>query len=1005
MDLNQKIDKILREIQEIKKYTLDFRNRGSISKSEMENLKKRVRDLYSELKYIQRNYPYSASYSDKKILFQHLKADKKKSAGSEQQKRGDQQKKRIGKLFEDKKGIKIRVEDQFPEKIKTPAVLKPYQLGKHLKTYLSSIRVWLVVIMLFVGLVAYTGYNTFHGKYGDLPDEQTLKNIKQALATEIYTRDGQLMGRYYLENRNIIHFEHIPAEIVHALIATEDVRFFEHHGIDTRSIFRVLFRTILLGDESSGGGSTLTQQLAKNLYPRRGDSHIALIGSKIREMVIAWRLENLYSKEWLLQMYLNTVPFGEFTFGIKNASHLYFSKLPSELSLEQACTLIGMLKGTTYYNPHKNPERAKERRNVVLSQMAKYNYLSQDTARKLMDKPLGVNYNPIGHNNGLAPYLREYLRPKLKEWCKTHTKPNGEPYNLYTDGLKVYTTIDGQLQEHAEKAVSKHMPGLQKVFERQLNPQKNQTYQSMVKEILSGIPAYRDESVWNRESSIYEEKSMEIFTWDGLKTVTMSPIDSVKHYLSMLNAGFMAMDPHNSHILAWVGGIDHRFFKYDHVTSKRQVGSTFKPFVYANALQNGAKPCHYYPNDSIVYENYDNWSPNNANREYGGIYSLQDALVNSVNTISVQVLMKSGIGSTIQLAKNMGINSDFPKVPSLALGTVTASVREMAEAYTGFANDGKPLKGKVLLRIENSDGKVLEIFESKNNPRQVLDEKIAEQITMMLQNVVKRGTARSLPRNFNFSGDVAGKTGTTQDQADGWFVGYTPNLVFASWVGAEYPAVHFNNLMYGQGAATALPIAGYFLNELYDKHPKSKYFGNFRYSRIDTSEYSCRGYIDEEGKDQVEEKIHYLRKMPGLGGCWFGTSDFDETKDKVILRDMDKDWGSDHEGHEDWAIAWKGAIEAPYSGKVEFQAESSGKVKLKIEDKLILSGTGKSSGTISMKKGRKYPITLTHAQSGEGAHLHVYWKWPGQNKTIIPGDVLFHNKQDIKSVRTEGERD
>ncbi|MFW6100342.1 MAG: transglycosylase domain-containing protein, partial [Bacteroidota bacterium] len=1000
MDLNHKIDKILHEIREIEKYTLDFRNTGYISKEEMENLKKRVRDLYSELKRIRRNYAYSNSYPDKKIPFHHQETDKKETADVEQQKEKarDQQKKRTTKPFEDKKELRIRDEVHPAEKTKTLAIPKSHQLKKHLKTSLSSARIWLIIIMLFAGLVAYTGYNTYQGKYGDLPDTQTLKNIRQSLATEIYTNDGQLMGRYYLENRNSIHFEHIPAEIIHAILATEDTRYFEHHGIDTRSIFRVMFRTILLGDESSGGGSTLTQQLAKNLYPRRGDSHIALIGSKIREMIIAWRLENLYSKERLLQMYLNTVPFGEYTFGIKNASQLYFNKLPSELSLEQACTLIGMLKGTSNYNPRKNPEKAKERRNVVLSQLAKYDYLSQDTTQKLMDRPLGVNYNPLGHNEGLAPYLREYLRPRLKEWCKSHTKTNGEPYNLYTDGLKVYTTIDGQLQEYAEKAVSKHMPGLQKMFDRQLNTEKNQTVQSMVREILAGIPAYKDESVLNRESSLYEEKSMEIFTWDGLKRVKMSPVDSVKHYLSMLNAGFMAMNPHNSHILAWVGGIDHRFFKYDHVTSRRQVGSTFKPIVYANALQNGAKPCHYYPNDSIVYENYDNWSPNNANREYGGIYSLQGALVNSVNTVSVQLLMKAGIDSTIQLAKNMGINSDFQKVPSLGLGTVSASVREMAEAYTGFANDGKPLKGKLLLRIENSKGKVLETFNSKNNTPQVLDEKTAEKITMMLQNVVKKGTARSLSRNFDFSGDVAGKTGTTQDQADGWFAGYTPHLVFASWVGAEYPSVHFNNLMYGQGAATALPIAGYFLNNLYNEDPRSKYFGNFRYHRIDTSEYACQGYIEEEEKDEMEQKIHYLRRSPGLAGRWFGTSDFDETKEKVTLRDMDEDWGSEHHGHEDWAIAWKGAIEAPYSGRVRFQAESSGKVKMWIDDKLILSGRGRSSGTISMNKGRKYPITLTHAQSGEGAHLRVYWKWPEQNQTIIPGDVLFHNQQDYKSV-------
>ncbi len=720
---------------------------------------------------------------------------------------------------------------------------------KELKKRPGKIRLFkrflYVVVLVIICFGAFIGYNMFQGQYGEYPAKQTLKEIDQAQATEVYTRYGTLMGRYYFENRNSINFERIPPKIIQALITTEDARFYEHHGIDTRSIFRVLFRTILLGDESSGGGSTLTQQLAKNLYPRKGNSHIALIGTKLREMIIAWKLEDLYSKKQLIQMYLNTVPFGENTFGIKNASQLYFNKLPAELSLEQACTLVGMLKGTTSYNPRKHPGRSKSRRNVVISQMAKYGYLDNEKSQKLIKKPLELDYHPIDHNNGLAPYLREYLRTRLKEWCKKHKKPNGEPYNLYTDGLRVYTTIDGDLQEYAEKAIDTHMPGLQKVFEKQVNINGDQKYQELAKEIISGIPAYQDVSLDGSQSPVRQKKPMKIFTWDGPKAEEMSPLDSVKHYLSMLNAGFLAMDPHNGYILAWVGGIDHRFFKYDHVTSERQIGSTFKPFVYANALKNGAKPCKYYPNDSLVYEDYKNWSPNNASRKYGGVYSLQGALVNSVNTISVQVLMEGGIDSTISLAKDMGINTHFPKVPSLALGTMNASVLDMTEAYSGFANQGKPLQGKALLRIENSAGRVLESFKSENNPQRVLDEKVTEQVTMMLQHVVERGTASSLSKNFRFSGNVAGKTGTTQDHADGWFVGYTPNIVFASWVGAEYPAVHFNDLAYGQGAATALPIAGYFLDQLYKHHPNTKYLADFNYSMIDTSAYDCRDYRDE----------------------------------------------------------------------------------------------------------------------------------------------------------------
>ncbi|MFO8148437.1 MAG: transglycosylase domain-containing protein [Gillisia sp.] len=719
-----------------------------------------------------------------------------------------------------------------------------YRKRKPTKFHLLK-RLLYIFFFLLTGLGAFIAYNMFQGNYGEFPDKNKLKEIEQAQATEVYTQYGTLMGRYYFENRNSLHFEKIPTEIIHALVSTEDVRFFEHHGIDTKSIFRVMLRTILLGDESAGGGSTLTQQLAKNLYPRKGRSHLALIGTKIREMIIAWKLEDLYSKERLIQMYLNTVPFGENTFGIKNASQRYFNKLPSELKLEQACTLIGMLKGTSYYNPNKSPDQAIKRRNIVISQMEKYAHLKTEEAKKLRNKPLGLDYHPIDQNNGLAPYLREYLRPRLKEWCRNHTKPNGEPYNLYTDGLRVYTTIDGHLQEYAKKAVDKHMRALQENFERQFNINEKQTYQTLAKEILAGTKAYRDESFQDEQASIYQEKPMEIFTWDGPESVNMSPLDSIKHYLSFLNSGFLAMDPHNGYILAWVGGVDHRFFKYDHVTSERQAGSTFKPFVYANALERGVKPCDFFPNDSIVYENYDNWSPNNASREYGGVYSLQGALVNSVNTISVQVLMEGGIDSTIRLAKDMGIDADFPRVPSLALGTMNASVLEMAEAYSGFANHGNPLHGKALLRIENTDGKVLQTFKANNRSRQVLDEMVSEQVTMMMQNVVNRGTARSLRENFNFSGDVAGKTGTTQDHADGWFVGYTPNLVFATWVGAEYPSVHFEDMTYGQGAATALPIAGYFLNDLHTHHPNSKYLAEFKYNQIDPSAYDCPDYRDE----------------------------------------------------------------------------------------------------------------------------------------------------------------
>jgi penicillin-binding protein 1A len=1004
MDINQKIQELLREIQEIEKYTRELKKKKKIAKDELEDLNNRVFDLYTQLNHLQRNYS-SKEQEPGESFDQNQEKNTEKAGISEKKKLEFQQETNSRNTLLTNKEFTGRLKDRLTEIIKTFIIPGFHQSWKYFNTKLSVARVLILIIVLLLALVTYTGFNIYQGNYGELPEKNILNNINQKLATEIYSRNGQLMGRYFLENRNSIHFENIPTDLIHALIATEDVRFFEHKGIDIKSVFRVIFRTILQRDESSGGGSTLTQQLAKNLYPRRGDGNIALIGSKVREMIIAKRLEDLYTKDQLLQMYLNTVPFGEFTFGVKNASQLYFSKLPSELSIDQSCTLIGMLKGTTYYNPHKYPERATQRRNVVLSQMVKYGYLETETVQNLKNKPLHVDYNPIDHNSGMAPYLREYLRPILKEWCESHSKPNGEPYNLYTDGLKIYTTIDGNLQNYAEKAVGKHMPGLQELLDAQISKNDIQDYQSIARKILSGIPAYKNESFWNRESSIYKKKSMEIFTWGGSKIVEISPFDSVMYYLTLLNTGFMAMDPQNGEILAWVGGNDHRFFKYDHVTSRRQVGSTFKPFVYACALNNGLNPCDYFPNDSIVFEDYNYWTPYNANLKYGGIYSLQEALVNSVNTISVQVMMESGIKPTIQLAKDMGLESDFPEVPSISLGTVTASVKEMAEAYSGFAGNGRSVRANALLRIENSNGEVLESFNIKSNSRKVLDEEIAEQITMMLQEVVERGTARSLSRNFRFKGNVAGKTGTTQDQADGWFVGYTPNLVFSCWVGAEYPAVHFDNLRHGQGAATALPVVGYFLDELYDNDPGSGYFGNFRYYRINPAEYSCTGYIEEENLDQVRGKVHYLRRMPGLAGYWFGTSDFGEIQEEVTLWDIDEDWGTEYHGHRDWAIAWKGAIEAPFSGEITFQSESSGRVLFMVDDERILSGRGKESGKIRMQKGKKYPVLIAHAQSGRGSYLRIYWQWQGKEKSIIPGEVLFHHSRDMLAVKREPGRD
>jgi len=748
---------------------------------------------------------------------------------------------------------------------------------------LSRKRIWLILTIsvitlfsLFIGASVYLGINIKNNYYGKLPEKKEIQNIENAQATEIFTADGKLMGRFYLVNRNEIEFDNIPDNVIHALIATEDARFFEHSGIDYRSLFRVFFKTILLSDRSAGGGSTITQQLAKNLYPRKGEGLPAILGTKIREMIIALRIEDLYSKEEIIQLYLNTIPFGENTYGLKNAAQLYFNKNPQALSINQAATLIGMLKATTTYNPHDYPERSVERRNIVLNQMQKYHYISGRISDSLKNSPLKTDYTPVGHNEGIAPYFREYLRPRLENWCSNHKKDNGENYNLYTDGLKIYTTIHSEIQESAYKAVHRHIPKLQKQLNKELrNPGNKNKFKTLAEKLIIKTTDYKRKDLQSPNSQIYKKRPMEVFTWDGPETKLMSRMDSIQHYIKFLQTGFTAINPKNGNILAWIGGINHRFFKYDHVTSKRQMGSVFKPIVYTKALQSGIKPCDFYSNDSIVYKEYDNWTPANADRKYGGVYSVQGALINSVNTVSVQLMMEAGIKPTIKFAKNLGFKDSLPGVPSLALGAASTSVLNLAEIYTAYSNKGTKKSSSALIRIEDNNGNLLEQFSEKTKSKKVIAPAIAEKMTLMLENVIQRGTGSSIKR-FKFSGSLAGKTGTTQNHSDGWFMGYTPSLVTVCWVGADYPEVHFKSLKYGQGAATALPITGYFLQDLSTKQISTAYLKRFRYKHIDFESFNCMDYREKapglieklfgiklfKGKDSVkkDEKLKHPKK-------------------------------------------------------------------------------------------------------------------------------------------------
>jgi len=658
------------------------------------------------------------------------------------------------------------------------------------------------------------------GVLGHLPTRDELRLVENPVASEVYSADSVLLGRYFLQERSDINYRDIPQPVANAVIATEDVRFYDHGGIDYKSLFRVFFKSILLQHESSGGGSTLTQQLAKNLYPRKKYYAFSMVINKMREMIIASRLERVYGKQQILTLYLNTIPFGDNTFGIEAAAQRFFSVHARTLTADQAGVLIGMLKATHAYNPRLFPDRARARRNVVLGQMEKYNFLSKKLADSLKALPLGLSYNRITHHEGLAPYFREYLRTELTTWCRTHKKKDGTPYNLYVDGLKIYTTIDSRLQRYAETAVKEQMAILQKKFHAQYNASDAQA-KAALKEAVYRSDRYRqlkDQGLSNDaiDKIMRTPVRMSVFTWDGEQDVTLSAVDSIRHYLTFLQAGVLGMNPHGGNILVWVGGVNHNYFQYDHVreSTRRQVGSTFKPIVYAAALERGEKPCEFISAEKTVYTNMDEWTPENTEENYDLKFSMEGALAYSVNTVAVKVLERAGISNTIALAQKMGIRSPLPAVPSLALGTATVSMMEMVNAYSCFANDGKTVKPFYLTTITTHDDQVLENFQPEDVRVQALSPENARLMIHMLKRTVNEGTGSTLRSQYNIRNDIAGKTGTTQSNTDGWFIAMTPQLVLGAWVGSDDARIHFRTTAQGQGARTALPIVGKFFQSV-----------------------------------------------------------------------------------------------------------------------------------------------------------------------------------------------
>jgi penicillin-binding protein 1A len=716
----------------------------------------------------------------------------------------------------------------------------------------------LIVIVLFI-LIS-------QRKLGYLPTFEDLENPQNNLASEVYTEDNELLGKYFIENRTFVESRDLSPNLINALVATEDIRFNKHSGIDVRGLGRVFFRTIL-GGQHAGGGSTITQQLAKNLFDTReikGKNKVSrtlnLILIKFKEWHTAVRLERYYTKNEILVMYLNTVSFGHEAFGIKSAARIFFDTTPDSLKVEQAAILVGALRAPTFYSPVVNPENALKRRNVVIRQMAKYDFLTQEVCDSILGLPIVLNYRVQSHSVGYATHFRTYLRTimmadkpdkanyfsferyqedsvkwetePLYGWCNKNFKPDGSPYNLYRDGIRIYSAINYKMQKYAEEAVEMHLGGtLQNEFfiNQKGNPKApfsdDLTFQDIDRIMIQSVrrtDTYRNlRALGLGQDSIMKifktPRRMRVFTWRGDRDTIMSPLDSVRYYKFFLQSGFMAMEPVTGLVKAYVGGQNYKYFQYDHVTQgKRQVGSTFKPFLYTLAMQEGDKPCDMVPNTQVIFVDHDStWAPRNSGNfdMQGKMVTLKWGLAHSVNYISARLVKKYNPQAVIDIVRKMGVTSKIDAVPSVIYGTSDISLVEMVGAFNAFSNKGVYVQPIFVTHIEDKNGNLLATF----HPQQVeaISEKTAYLMVQLLRGVVDRGTGARLRWFFNFSAQMGGKTGTTQNQSDGWYMGITPRLTAGIWVGAEDRSVHFDNLGQGSGGYMALPVYGYFFQKVY----------------------------------------------------------------------------------------------------------------------------------------------------------------------------------------------
>ncbi len=696
------------------------------------------------------------------------------------------------------------------------------------------------------------------GAFGEMPTFEELENPSSNLASEIISADGKTIGKLYLnENRTPIKYEDLSQDLIDALVATEDERFYKHSGIDARGTLRA---AVFMG--SRGGASTITQQLAKLLFHEEGSKNIVeRMLQKIKEWIIAVRLESRYTKQEILTMYLNQVDFVNNAVGIRSASRIYFSKEPIKLNKEEAAVLVGMLKNPSLFNPRRRVELVTDRRNTVLGQMAKNDFISKAEKDSLQQLPLELKYSPESHNEGIATYFREYLREYMRNWAKENPKADGTNYNIYRDGLKIYTTIDSRMQAYAEEAVSAHLSNLQEEFFIQFKDKKNAPFVNLDDEQTERIMlrAMKDSERWRlmkeqgkSESEIKKSfeipTEMTVFSWKGGEIDTlMTPMDSIRYYKHFLRTGMISVEPQTGYVKAWVGGINHKYFKYDHAKQgARQVGSTFKPFVYVTAMEQ----LHKSPCDTIIDASFtipkgkwgvsQDWTPKNSSNNFVGQTTLNKALASSINTVSAKLMDMVGPRAVVDMTKRLGVDAEIPEQVAISLGAVDISVHDMVAAYSTFANMGVYIMPQTVLRIEDKNGKIL--YEHIPEPKDVLSKDVSYAAIKLLEGVTQSGSGARLKTGksnradykrvtghpYGFTNPIAGKTGTTQNQSDGWFMGMVPNLVTGVWVGNEDRAAHFRTITYGQGATMALPIWGIYMKKCYEDQTLDVSKGEFK---------------------------------------------------------------------------------------------------------------------------------------------------------------------------------